>query len=1083
MAAVRQLRSYAAGIPDIMAHCAASVMNDSTDPMLLSVTVPRDAARRAITAAWLVDEADAMPRLVQLAQLPAEPAQAVVAQAADWVRRVRALRDEQTPLDAFMRQYDLSSEEGVLLMCLAEALLRIPDDDTAEKLIADKLAEADWERHLGRSDSLFVNAGTWGLMLTGRLVRVSPETRGNFRSALNRMIGRSTEPVIRLAIRQAMRLMGQQFVMGRNIEEALKNARSKALARYRMSYDMLGEAALTLDDAQRYLASYHAAIRAIGTQPDPAAEEPAWMRPSISVKLSALHPRYEVAQRSRVMDALPAALLGLAQAAKRYNIGLTVDAEEADRLELSLDVFEAVYRDASLQGWEGLGLAVQAFQKRALPLIEWLEQLSGEVGRRMPVRLVKGAYWDTEIKRAQEQGLSGYPVYTRKCNTDVAYLACARRLLNARDRFYPMFATHNAHTVAAVRAYAGEAQRSAEGGYEFQRLHGMGESLYRVVGEDLPAPCRVYAPVGSHEDLLPYLVRRLLENGANTSFVNRIYDEQVPAEQLVADPVAQVAGLAVKHNPELPAPAQLYGAQRRNSSGLNFADESVLQTLAASLRPQTVPRRVVSLLAGESINGEPRELRDPADRRRVIGDWRPLAVASCVEAVTQAAQAQPLWSATPVETRAAVLERAADRLDAEPAAYLWLLVREAGKTLPDAMAEVRETVDFLRYYAQQARMLLAHALALPGPTGEHNTLSLHGRGVFVCISPWNFPLAIFGGQIAAALVAGNSVIAKPAEQTPLIAVEFVRLLHEAGVPRAVLQCALGEGEVGAALVGDARVAGVAFTGSVEVAQRINRALAARPGPIGVLIAETGGQNAMIVDSSALPEQVVRDALASAYNAAGQRCSAARLLCVQDDIADKVLAMLRGALAERRIGDPLQLATDIGPVIDEDARTRLQAHAARISKQGRVIAELPVPEDCGHGCYVAPLAVEIERISQLEEEHFGPILHVLRYPARRLDAVLEDLNATGYGLTLGIHSRIETTWRHIAAQMRVGNVYVNRNQIGAVVGVQPFGGEGLSGTGPKAGGPHYLLRFLTERTLSVNTAAVGGNARLLAGVPT
>jgi RHH-type proline utilization regulon transcriptional repressor/proline dehydrogenase/delta 1-pyrroline-5-carboxylate dehydrogenase len=1050
----------------------------------MTAALVRDSYRQAITSAWLTDEGELVQRLLSAAMLPPVGRQAVIAQAADWVHRVRRLRDEQTPLDAFMQQYDLSSEEGVLLMCLAEALLRIPDDETAEKLIADKLADADWEKHLGRSDSLFVNAGTWGLMLTGRLVRISPETTGNFRSALNRMIGRSTEPVIRLAIRQAMRLMGQQFVMGRTIGEALKNTQSKALARYRQSFDMLGEAALTGADAERYLASYHAAIDAIGTHAgaNSGVAEPAWVRPSISVKLSALHPRYEPAQRARVLRELPPALLGLALAAKKYNIGLTVDAEEADRLELSLDVFAAVYRDAALEGWEGFGLAVQAFQKRAFPVIEWLEQLFRTVGRRIPVRLVKGAYWDTEIKRAQEQGLTSYPVFTRKVNTDVAYLACARRLLTARDSFYPMFATHNAHTVAAVRAHADELHRAAEGSYEFQRLHGMGEALYRVVSEDLRAPCRVYAPVGSHEDLLPYLVRRLLENGANTSFVNRIYDDQVPPEQLVADPVATVASLSVKPNPDLPLPPRLFGDLRQNSAGVNFSDDATVAALSERLASCVNSYDAVSQLAAEvdGQHGEPRPVLNPADRRRVVGQWRPLAASSCAGAVEVARNAQRIWSHTPVDMRAMLLERAADQIEARAATFLHLLVYEAGKTLPDAHAELRETVDFLRYYALHARQLMVGPTELQGPTGEINTLSLHGRGVFVCISPWNFPLAIFAGQVAAALVTGNAVIAKPAEQTPLVAVQLVQLLYEAGVPRAVLQCILGEGDIGAALVADPRIAGVAFTGSVEVAQRINQTLAARRGPIAILIAETGGQNAMIADSSALPEQVVKDAISSAFNAAGQRCSAARILCVQDDIGDKIIAMLKGALRERVIGDPANLATDIGPVIDEEAQRRLVAHSERIVKIGKLIEQLPLTDACSHGTFVAPLAVQIESIAQLDAEHFGPILHVVRYPARKLESIVDELNATGYGLTLGVHSRIESTWRRIVNTANVGNIYINRNQIGAVVGVQPFGGEGLSGTGPKAGGPHYLLRFVTERTLSVNTSAVGGNARLLAG---
>ena len=1031
--------------------------------------------RAAITELYLADETALVNRLLAIAEPPADLGGQIIAQGADWVRRVRRLKESQSALDAFMREYDLSSEEGVLLMCLAEALLRIPDDETAEKLIADKLSEADWDKHLGASDSLFVNASTWGLMLTGRIVRLPLDAPGNYRSVWSRLINRSSEPVIRVAVRRAMRMMGSQFVMGRTIEEALKRSQSRDQRAYLHSFDMLGEAALTAADAERYLKSYHDAIASIGNFSGNSRELPVFLRPSISVKLSALHPRYEYANRARVLAELTPKLLSLAQAARAQDIGLTVDAEEADRLELSLDVLEAVYRDHSLRGWEGLGLAVQAFQKRAIAVIEWLEGLVREVGRRMPVRLVKGAYWDTEVKRAQEQGLPGYPVFTRKANTDVAYLACARRLIAARELFYPQLATHNAHTVAAVRAFAGNDQ-----GYEFQRLHGMGEALYQVVHEDASIPCRVYAPVGSHEDLLPYLVRRLLENGANTSFVNRIFDENVDPEQLVADPVAVVKALAVKINPALPLPAELYGATRRNSAGINLADEAVQRGFARELAAVPPPPRAASMLYdGTVTSGDVRAITSPADRRQVVGEWQALEPSRVRDVVAAAAAAYPRWNATPVESRAAILERAADRLEARRAEFMQLLILEAGKTVLDALAEVREAVDFLRFYAAQARRLLAHPETLPGPTGEHNELQLHGRGVFVCISPWNFPLAIYTGQIAAALVAGNPVIAKPAEQTNLVAAQMAQLLRDAGVPSYVFQNVLGEGDIGAELVGDPRIAGVAFTGSVEVAQLINRTLAARKGPIATLIAETGGQNAMIVDSSALPEQVVKDALYSAFYSAGQRCSALRVLLLQEEIADKTIHLLQGAMQELSIGNPALLSTDVGPVIDEPARARLVAHGAAIQKSGKLVRQLELPAATAHGTYFAPLAVEIGALEDLKEEHFGPILHIARYAGRRLEAVVESINQSQFGLTLGVHSRIETTWRRVQALAHVGNCYINRGMTGAVVGVQPFGGEGLSGTGPKAGGPHYLLRFVTERTLTVNTAAVGGNARLLA----
>jgi len=1056
-------------------------MSDRSPFVFAEAPPHRDARFQAITGHWLADETGLVNRLCALAELAPEQAARVQRSAAGWVHGVRALKSGQSPLDAFMRQYDLSSEEGVLLMCLAEALLRIPDDDTAEALIADKLSGADWEKHLGRSDSLFVNASTWGLMLTGRIVRLSPQTANNFRAQINRMVGRSSEPVIRLAVRQAMKLMGHQFVMGRNIEEALSNSQGRDQRSYLHSFDMLGEAALTQADADRYFKAYRDAIDAIGSRPDPNRDGDVALRPGISIKLSALHPRYEFAHRSRVIRELTPRLLALAQMARAQNIGLTVDAEEADRLELSLDVMAPVYADASLAGWTGFGLAVQAFQKRAPALIDWLESLACASGRRLAVRLVKGAYWDTEVKRSQEQGLAGYPVFTRKPNTDVSYLACARKLLSQREHFYPMFATHNAHTVAAIRAYAGDDHSLKAGaGYEFQRLHGMGEALYDVVREEWPAPCRVYAPVGSHEDLLPYLVRRLLENGANTSFVNRIFDEQAEPELLVADPIAAVRSLPVKINPALPLPLDLYGSARRNSAGLNLADENAMQELALALASASLPTRAESVFAGAAAaSTRSRAITDPSDRRRVLGEWQAFDAGRVRGVVEAAANAQPRWNATPVSMRAEMLERAADRLEARRVEFMQLLIREAGKTIGDAIAEVREAADFLRYYAVHARRLQAAPELMSGPTGEHNELQLHGKGVFVCISPWNFPLAIFSGQIAAALVTGNTVVAKPAEQTNLIATLMVKLLHEAGIPADVLQCLLGEGDVGAALCGDADIAGVAFTGSVEVAQAINRQLAARRGPIATLIAETGGQNAMIVDSSALPEQVVKDSIASAFHSAGQRCSALRVLHLQNEIADKVLHMLGGAMQELVIGDPALLSTDVGPVIDEAARSRLAGHAARLHAKGNVLEQLALPEACRNGSYFPPTVAAIDDIGQLDGEYFGPILHVVRYRARELDDVVDQINRSGYGLTLGVHSRVESTWRRVQERARVGNCYINRGITGAVVGCQPFGGEGMSGTGPKAGGPHYLLRFVLERTLTVNTSAVGGNARLLA----
>ncbi len=1033
---------------------------------------PASTAKARITVHYACDEGKLVEALAERAALPPAERDLVLARAAELVARVRAKVGQQSAVESFMRQYDLSSEEGVLLMCVAEALLRIPDAETADRLIRDKLGEANWESHVGKSDSLFVNASTWGLMLTGKLISLAEETRTNFLGALKRLVARSGEPVVRLAVRQAMRIMGHQFVMGRTIDEALDRSVDKDSRAYRHSFDMLGEAALTQPDAERYFAAYQAAIRQIGARGPYSNVIDA---PSISVKLSALHPRYEIAKRARVMAELTPKVLALAQLAKSVGIAMTVDAEEADRLELSLDVMGAVFGHPSLEHWNGFGLAVQAYQKRALPVIDWLAEEATRHRRRWCVRLVKGAYWDSEVKRAQVDGHAGYPVFTRKPNTDVSYLACARRLFEHGERFYPQFATHNAHTIAAIHHLASGRP------FEFQRLHGMGTDLYaEVIGEkNLDVPCRVYAPVGSHEDLLPYLVRRLLENGANTSFVNRIVDEATPIRDLVADPIDIVRGFASKAHPKIALPVNLYGEHRKNSMGINFANDIELQTLAESIGAIVGHWRAEPLVPGYQATSAAIAVSDPADRRRHVGEWKPADAAAVDRALTNAVAAQPAWDALPAASRASILEHAADLLEQRRAEFMAMCVREAGKTLPDAVAEVREAVDFLRYYAQQGRKLFGAPETLPGPTGESNQLFLHGRGVFVCISPWNFPLAIFLGQISAALMAGNAVIAKPAEQTSLIGHAAVKLLREAGVPEAVLQYLPGDGAVvGAALTRDARVAGVAFTGSTETARLINRALAARDAAIGVLIAETGGQNALIADSSALPEQLVKDAINSAFISAGQRCSAARVLFVQEEIADKVCTMLAGAMNELKVGDPGLLSTDIGPVIDEDARKILETHAQRMDKEARAVGKIELGADCAHGTFFAPRAYELPSLSQLTREVFGPILHVIRFKARELDAVIDAINATGYGLTLGIHSRIDTTIERIHARARVGNCYVNRNMIGAVVGVQPFGGEGLSGTGPKAGGPHYLARFATERTLTVNTTAAGGNASLL-----
>jgi len=1029
--------------------------------------------RAAIRDSCRIDESEAVASILAAAALPTEMRDRIADQARALVAAVRRERLGKGGIDAFLHEYALSSPEGIALLCLAEALLRMPDAETVDRLIRDKIGEANWESHLGRSDSIFVNASTWALMLTGRLLHAEPAAH-DLRGALRRLVARSGEPLVRQAVTAAMRILGHQFVIGRTIEEAIERAAEPERHGYRHSYDMLGEAARTAADAARYFSAYDNAIAAIGRS---AVRRHIAEAPGISIKLSALHPRYEMAQRDRVLRELSPRLLELACHARQAGIGFTIDAEEADRLELSLDLVEGLALAPDLAGWGGLGLAVQTYQKRALPVIDWLADLARRSDRQLMVRLVKGAYWDSEIKRAQERGLEGYPVYTRKVATDVSYLACAGRLLAHGAALYPQFATHNAHTVAAVLEMAGNRRD-----YEFQRLHGMGEALYeQIVGpEHLDRPCRIYAPVGSHEDLLPYLVRRLLENGANTSFVNRIVDDRQPIDEIIANPIARLAQLPVKPHPRIPLPRDLYGPERENARGLDLNDPAVLtalrEGLAAALRR---PWKAAPIIAGIEQTGAGEPVLDPSDRRRRIGEMVAASPPAVDRALARATHSAPMWDRIPAGERAARLEAAADLYESRCAELMALIVREGGRTIPDAVSEVREAVDYLRYYAVRAGADFAGPAPLPGPAGERNEIELRGRGVFACISPWNFPLAIFTGQIAAALAAGNAVIAKPAEQTPLIAAAAVRLLHEAGVPGDVLHLLPGTGEaVGAPLVADPRIAGIAFTGSTETARRINLVLAQRPGPIVPFIAETGGQNAMIVDSSALAEQVVADVLVSAFDSAGQRCSAARLLYIQADIADRLLAMLAGAMAELVIGDPALIATDVGPVIDAAAQQALEHHAARMEREGRLIYRCALPSSTEHGTYFAPQAFEIDSAARLDGEVFGPILHVMRWQADRLGQVLDEIAASGYGLTLGIHSRIDETVRHILGRLKVGNSYVNRSMIGAVVGVQPFGGEGLSGTGPKAGGPRYLHRFATERTVSVDTTAAGGNATLL-----
>ncbi|MET3515839.1 RHH-type proline utilization regulon transcriptional repressor/proline dehydrogenase/delta 1-pyrroline-5-carboxylate dehydrogenase [Pseudacidovorax sp. 1753] len=1041
--------------------------------------------RHAIAGACRQDEATAVQALLGEARL--SPAQALATHELA-CRLAQHLRERGTGsgrsglVQGLLQEYTLSSQEGVALMCLAEALLRIPDAATRDALIRDKIAQGEWQAHLGRSPSLFVNAASWGLLLTGRLVATHSET--GLSAQLGRLVAKGGEPLIRKGVDLAMRMMGEQFVTGQTIGEALTKARPLEAQGFRHSYDMLGEAAMTAEDAARYRRAYEEAIHAIGRAS--AGRGPA-DGPGISIKLSALHPRYSRAQKSRVMNELYPVLRDLSALARQHDIGLNIDAEEADRLELSLDLLERLCFEPALAGWNGLGFVVQAYQKRCPFVIDFLIDLAARSGHRLMVRLVKGAYWDSEIKRAQVDGQDGFPVYTRKAHTDVAYLACARRLLAAPAQVYPQFATHNAHTLAAIYTMADPA-RWQPGQYEFQCLHGMGEPLYeQVVGrtEDgrLGRPCRIYAPVGTHETLLAYLVRRLLENGANTSFVHRIADRTLPIDALVEDPVATVdrqaaeEGRAGAPHPAIAHPLRLYGEARANSRGMDLADDAQLAVLDAAVAesrrvewqaapmvaagpqaagvPVADPSAAACLPGTATASSAPGPVRNPARHDDIVGIVRPATPDDVAAALAAAHDFAGPWADTPPAERAASLERAADLMQARMPRLVALLSREAGKTFANGIAEVREAIDFLRFYAGQARR------ALQGD--DHAPL-----GPVVCISPWNFPLAIFTGQIAAALAAGNPVLAKPAEQTPLIAAEAVRLLYEGGIPRAALQLLPGDGEtVGAALVADGRVQGVMFTGSTEVARLLQRSLAQRIGAHGgpvPLIAETGGQNAMIVDSSALTEQVVADVLASAFDSAGQRCSALRVLCVQEESADALLHMLRGAMAELNLGDPALLPTDVGPVIDAEAQAGIEAHVQAMQARGRRVhrAGRTRPGTTEGGTFVPPTLIEIDSLVELQREVFGPVLHVLRWRRPELNALLAQIAATGYGLTLGLHTRIDETIDRVVQAAPVGNVYVNRNIVGAVVGVQPFGGEGLSGTGPKAGGPLYLYRLLARR---------------------
>jgi len=1023
-------------------------------------------------AAYAPDDAPLIRRLIGEARFTPDAEARIDADATRLIDKIRA-ETGGFGVEEFLREYSLTTREGLALMVLAEALLRVPDAETADKLIEDKLAEAQFQKHERVSDAWLVSASAWAMGITARLLKPGETPMG----VLSGLVKRVGMPTVRTAARQAMRVMGWQFVLGETIDSALSRAASMEAKGWRHSYDMLGEGARTAADAEKYFASYANAIERIGRTATGTLPQ----RAGISVKLSALYPRYEAVNHEAVMRELTPRLVDLARRAKAHDLAFTVDAEEADRLELSLDVVAATLADPSLAGWDGFGLAVQSYQKRAIEVIDWIGRLAEAHDRRLMVRLVKGAYWDTEMKRAQERGLADYPLFSRKAATDLSFLACARRLLALRPRIYPQFAGHNALTLAQVRELARENWTSADPGFEYQKLHGMGDALHRTLVEEDGYPCRIYAPVGGHRDLLAYLVRRLLENGANSSFVAKVGDTSIPVSALIGRAEDELGHGAKPRHARIPLPRALYGAARKNSAGLEFGCSAERDALIAGIEAHAgVAYEAAPILDGKGRPGPSRPVISPVDGVTVVGTVGEATLAVAREAIDRAIAAFPAWDRTPVETRAGCLEKAADALEANRDRLMALLAAEAGKTLPDGLAEVREAADFCRYYAAEARKAFGEGRILTGPTGEENRFALRGRGAFVCISPWNFPLAIFLGQVAAALAAGNTVVAKPAEQTPLVAALAVNLMHEAGIPGGALQFVPGDGAVGAALTADPRIAGVAFTGSTEVARIINRTLAAKDGAIVPLIAETGGINAMVVDATALPEQVADDVVMSAFRSAGQRCSALRLLFVQEDVAERMIEMIAGAAATLRLGDPRLVTTDIGPVIDAEARARLEAHIGAARAKNRVLWQAATPEGVfAGGTWVAPTIVRLERPQDLTEEVFGPVLHVVTWKAEKLDEVIAAIAATGYGLTLGIHSRIDATIRRICDRLSVGNVYVNRNMIGAVVGVQPFGGSGLSGTGPKAGGPDYLPRFALEQTISTNTAAAGGNASLIA----
>lgn len=1022
---------------------------------------------------WLCDEQMIVEKLAKQAALTDKERLSVQDIASGLVASVRETRLSKSGLDAFMTKYDLSSDEGIVLMCLAEALLRVPDKHTADKLIKDKLTSANWHEHVGDSEYLFVNAATWCLMLTGKILKPD-QYQNKFKGVLKGFLDKRSRPVVRRAVMHAMKVLGQQYVMGETIDKALKRAQEKEAMGFTYSYDMLGEAATTKADAEYYYNEYRQAIDAIGFS---ATKNSVRTNPGISVKLSALHPRYEVSQADRVHAEMYPKLLKLVELAQSYNIGLNIDAEETERLELSLELVSRLAHETSLQGFEGIGIVVQAYQKRASFVLDYLIDLAERTGHRFMIRLVKGAYWDSEIKHAQVEGLEGYPVFTQKCYTDVSYQACIKKLFANSKHIYPQFATHNAYTTALVMQLAGDYRD-----YEFQCLHGMGDALYdHVVGEgNYNIPCRIYAPVGTYKHLLPYLVRRLLENGANSSFVHRIVDEQTPIESLVEDPVEKAKRLGFKAHPQIALPVNMFGEERMNSKSYNLNDTRTLEKLALQMsqfdRDDYIAKPLIKGVDTSKLTAE--NIFNPANNQ-IFGKVYHADKAMAEKAMEVAHNAFDAWSLVEAEKRADALDKCADLLEENMPKFMAIAVREAGKTLANAVNEIREAVDFCRYYAAQARAEFSAPKTLPGPTGELNQISLHGRGAVVCISPWNFPLAIFLGEVTAALAAGNTVVAKPAEQTPIIAYEAIKLLHQAGIPEEVLQFVPGTGEeVGSTLTQDPRVAGVIFTGSTEVAKIIQQTLSAKEGAIVPFVAETGGQNVMVVDSSSLPEQVVRDVISSAFDSAGQRCSALRVLYLQEDIADNVITMLKGAMDELKVHDPAFIETDVGPVIDQEAQANLKAHIDNMRQSAKLVHEVSQDKALEKGNYIYPVVFEIDSIHALKREVFGPVLHIVRFKATELEKVAKDINSTGYGLTFGVHSRIQETVNFFKKHIRVGNIYVNRNIVGAVVGVQPFGGQGLSGTGPKAGGPFYLHRLAVERTISIDTTASGGNASLM-----